>query len=326
LHYERSYRPDRARQAVEADWVKLTKAEKRDFLDILVTNLSSADSEFFEQALQSLPDIDGNKLIIHKLTDYLSRYPSPGFWERRKTMISQHFRVEKRFLRKPRLHITGFESINEDNQVSPLRFLIETTPLGLWHEVLGASPVELVKMETVGSEEDLVAAFATAADMQHEPVTLAGLIESFPTIVESAPLYLTGPNHIPPDSPLRVVMAQRKMAMPAFDHPKYRGSADSEDRAKAAIEWLWSPVSSVQAATEMRRIAAEYPLVVEDWPSAVRLFTLFTALSPGDRTTAFEDFRHSLSGETSYSADYARQHLNFLTLLNRLDLELTNHD
>jgi hypothetical protein len=265
LSAERFHRPDNARAVLEDSWKSLKAKERTEFLALFNTNLSPADADFLDRALN-----DKSVEVLRTALALQSRCPSPQFIQDRTALIAGHFRIEKRLLGRNRLVAAPFDAdpkagISGGAQASVVSF-IGYTPLDLWQQVLGVSVIDLAQYEGEGVSWDPAQAFVDAAGTQNDHQRMALLLTSLPKSWQYQPWYRIEPESVPPDSPLRALLAELVVQAGQSQGLQF------EQVVQLAMQWWPSPGPALRV--EIFDLLNNNPGTLADLKMALTLFSL----------------------------------------------------
>ncbi|GIH92642.1 hypothetical protein Psi01_32720 [Planobispora siamensis] len=167
--------PAAARELLAATWEQEAPGDRAAFLEILADGLSPDDEPFLEAALD-----DRRREVRHQAADLLTRLPGSRLARRMAERVSRRFAVAD-----GRIHVDppfecDAEMERDGVRAKPphgtgerswwLQQLVARTPLGVWSELLGRPPGELVRMEVVDWGREVMAGWVRAAVLQGDPV------------------------------------------------------------------------------------------------------------------------------------------------------------
>lgn len=146
---------DRARELLATHWAKLPAKARDEHLDVLGENLTLADEDFLEAALD-----DRAQAVRGSAAALLGRLPGSGLRARMGDRLAPLIQVEKRMLRPTKISLSLPQGVDEagvrDGLAAPdptvtgqapywLRAIIRSSPLDVWVRVSGMVPRDVVQ-------------------------------------------------------------------------------------------------------------------------------------------------------------------------------------
>ena len=297
LTHQRSLDAEAGRAALTSVWKQQKAAEKTALLTALATGLGPDDVEFLDDART-----DRSSQVGQAARCLLARIPTGAYAERRAQMIASHFQLTKTFLGKPRLFVTELASDPKEGIAAGAEHgvvsFIATTPLALWASVLGYQPVELAGLTQTGVSFDAAKAFLSAASLQRDPEVLEQMIAAMP-------------------DPWDLISPEDLASLPYDTRMKITRRAIGEleqNGVTKAIAWLGSPLP-VEIIDDCLDAIAGFPQILDSAQTGPALLA-----SRPDQVAKLH-----LIAETAPDPhqNAARRALQYLTLLSRLDQELS---
>ena len=289
--------PAAARDELARVWKQEKAADKIELLGALSTGLSVGDVDFLER-------VRGERAakVREAALKLLSRIPEGAFAERRKAMLVEHVEVRKPLLGKGKLHLAAFdadpaEGIAEGAERSVTTF-IEYTPLSLWSQVFHRDPGDLVGLEQTGVAVDLGLAFLAAARTQRDPGVMAQMVK---VVDQPWTRIWTSDLDLFPDKVRMEIVRDlvRQAGQPGLH---------------CAIEWLGSPLPP--------EILDDCIAIIGSLPDLLGLPEVGPAFLLADAAQVAK-LRVLVESVSTGNQPAARRALTYLTLLTRLDQELS---
>jgi hypothetical protein len=161
--------PEGARELLAAGWDRETGDDRALLLGVLEHRLSGADEEFLEAARQ-----DRKGAVREGAARLLGRLPGSAFNRRAAERAAGLLRVERHALRR--------RLVAEPPADGTLAEVVAAAPLGLWVEMFGLEPVQIVALPVMGGRAAEVhagwrAAAVRAADSEWAEALLAAGLE-----------------------------------------------------------------------------------------------------------------------------------------------------
>ncbi|MFB9717943.1 DUF5691 domain-containing protein [Planobispora longispora] len=177
--------PGAARELLAAAWEKETPEDRAAFLEVLGEGLSLDDEPFLEAALD-----DRRREVRHEAADLLTRLPDSRLGRRMAERVARRFAVARGKLEVDAPFECDAAMERDGIRAKPprgtgergwwLQQLVARTPLGVWGDLLGRPPRELVRTKIVDWEREVMAGWVRAAVLQGDPEWARELFASDP--------------------------------------------------------------------------------------------------------------------------------------------------
>ncbi|MBG0830996.1 hypothetical protein HS041_24870 [Planomonospora sp. ID67723] len=177
--------PAAARELLATTWEKESPEDRAAFLELFAEGLSLDDEPFLEAALD-----DRRREVRHEAADLLTRLPDSRLGRRMAERVADRFTVlgGKILVNPPSACDAAME--RDGVRAKPpqgtgekswwLQQIVARTPLGVWSELLGRPPRELVRMKITDWGREVLAGWVRAAVLQGDPEWARELFASDP--------------------------------------------------------------------------------------------------------------------------------------------------
>ncbi|MEV7006458.1 DUF5691 domain-containing protein [Streptosporangium sp. NPDC051022] len=166
--------PAEARRLLEATWERETPGDRAAFLEVLADGLSFDDEPFLEAALD-----DRRREVRHQAADLLTRLPGSRLGLRMAERAARCLAVEGGRIQATPPGACDAAMERDGIRARPprgtgerswwLQQTVARTPLGVWADLLGRPPRELVRMKVVDWGREVMAGWVRAAVLQGDP-------------------------------------------------------------------------------------------------------------------------------------------------------------